>query len=80
MAEWEKALRGLTREIGPGTSGPGGEERRAGLGDAWDWAGVGRGWAAREWARCWVDLGRVLAGFWAFWVLGFLLGFFPFYF
>ena len=21
--------------------------------------------------RCWVDLGRVLAGLWAFWVLGF---------
>jgi hypothetical protein len=41
-AEWRKALRGLTREIGPGTSGPGEEERRAGLGDAWDWAGEWR--------------------------------------
>ena len=54
----------------------------AGAGAAWEqagarvWAGVGRGWAAREWARCWVDLGRVLAGFWAFWVLGFVSNFY----
>jgi len=39
---------------------------RGGVGHAWEQGGVG---------RCWVDLGRVLAGFWAFWVLGFVLGF-----
>ena len=26
--------------------------------------------------RCWVDLGRVLAGLWAFWVLGFVSNFY----
>ena len=42
-------LRGLTREIRPGTSGPGGEERRAGLGDAWDWASGKKN--EKEWAE-----------------------------
>ena len=85
------------------TVGPGGEarERARGLrsgasGDRWlDWAGAGRGWAAREWARGEPvgpgerrERGRsgpVLGCFWLrvglgfSWVLGFL-SFFFFYF
>ena len=47
---------------------------------AWRGPSRGAGWAVSAWAegkgeggvgRCWVDLGRVLAGFWDFWVFGF---------
>ena len=54
---------GRAREGGGASVGP---ARAVGCGPSGGERGVG---------RCWVDLGRVLAGFWAFWVLGFVLGF-----